>query len=670
MKKFTITFFWVLISICTFGQKQINTLDQATIGETVYDLQTWRAMQHRIVSFDDNTFGIVWNQADEWPAFPDQGIGYSYYNGDSWITLPNTTITSVWAIFPSYAQLGESGELCISQGQNGLVMSSRELKGSGDWNENYTPGTNYKYPCLVTSGPNHFTVHLLYLDPDPAFTPTPAQPLRGSIRYSRSTDGGQTWDIQNQAFDELNADHYLGFTIGAYAWAQAREETLAFVAGDFLTDLVLMKSTDGGDSWQKTVIWEHPYPFLEMSTVNTDTFYCDDGGISVALDNEGKAHVAFTLSRVFSSTAQDTNYYDTGVGGVVYWNEDRPTFSNNINALNPYGDPASELIPDYSLIGYIQLGSGKGENEILGNFGTYPTPGLFTMPQILAHDWMGIVLTWSGVTASYTFGDDASLRHLWSRMSPDNGSTWGNSIDLNTDLIFAFSEVVYPSLAANSSSDELYYAFQEDVEPGLSGGNTTYDMNNIWFFPFSSGTIPTPWVTASFYADTTTINAGDSIQFFNESNGFPANSLSYDWYFEGGIPLVSNDTNPIVTYPVEGVFDVSLQATVNGNVVDSLLIPGYIHVLPTIGFTNNDVDINDWNIYPNPSTGEIQITGLNIRFNGRVRIVNVLSHEVYNKPWENNSNNLIDLGSLSDGIYFVILTEGSKSSVKKIVLNR
>ena len=661
MKKFTITFFWALISISTFGQKQTNTLDKATIGETVYDMQTWRAMQHRIVAFEDNTFGIVWNKADDWPGFSDKGIGYSYYNSDSWITLPNTSITSVWATFPSYAQLGESGELCISQGQHGLVMSSRELKGSGDWSENYTPGTDFKHPCVVTSGPNHSTVHLLYLDPDPSFTATPAQPIRGSIHYSRSTDGGQTWDIQNQAFDELNADHYLGFTIGAYAWAQPREETLAFVAGDFLTDLVLMKSTDDGDSWQKTVIWEHPYPFLEMSTVNTDTFYCDDGGISVALDNEGKAHVAFTLSRVFSSTAQDTNYYDKWVGGVVYWNEDRATFSNNINALNPYGDPASELIPDYSLIGYCQ--DVNGQND----YGTYPTPGLCTMPQILVRNWTGIVVTWSEVTPSY---NDVSLRHLWARSSLDNGSTWGNVADLNNDVIYVFSEVVYPSIAANFSSDELYYTFQEDVEPGLSGNGSDYDENNIWFFPFSPGTVPTPWVTAGFYADTTTINAGDSIQYYNQSNGFPANSLVYDWYFEGGIPSVSNDTNPIVTYPVGGVYDVSLKATVNGNVVDSLLIPDYIHVLPTIGISNNDADINDWNIFPNPSTGEIQIMGLNIHFNGRVRIVNVLGHEVFNKPWENNSKNLIQIGSLSDGIYFVILTEGPKSSVKKIVLNR
>ena len=66
----------------------------------------------------------------------------------------------------------------------------------------------------------------------------------------------QTWDI-NQEIDGLGPDEYLGFTIGAYTWAEPKNDVLAFVAGDYLTDLLLMKSTDEGDTWQKTVVWEN-----------------------------------------------------------------------------------------------------------------------------------------------------------------------------------------------------------------------------------------------------------------------------------------------------------------------------------------------------------------------------------------------------------------------------
>ncbi|MEZ5197853.1 MAG: hypothetical protein R2764_16145 [Bacteroidales bacterium] len=53
-------------------------------------------------------------------------------------------------------------------------------------------------------------------------------------------------------------------------------------------------------------------------------------------------------------------------GGIGYWNEDRPTFSNDVDALCPFSDcQYSELIDDYSLIGWMQDVNGSGELDIL-----------------------------------------------------------------------------------------------------------------------------------------------------------------------------------------------------------------------------------------------------------------------------------------------------------------
>ncbi|MEZ5197145.1 MAG: hypothetical protein R2764_12280 [Bacteroidales bacterium] len=59
-----------------------------------------------------------------------------------------------------------------------------------------------------------------------------------------------------------------------------------------------MKSTDGGDTWDKTLIWEHPYPmwFNEV----TDTFFCMDGSFDVELDMNGMAHLVFGINRAHS----------------------------------------------------------------------------------------------------------------------------------------------------------------------------------------------------------------------------------------------------------------------------------------------------------------------------------------------------------------------------------
>ena len=129
-------------------------------------------------------------------------------------------------------------------------------------------------------------------------------------------------------------------------------------------DFVLMKSTDGGDTWNKTVIWEYPYPFFNPAApFETDTFYCVDGAHHLAFDSEGMVHVVFGINRAVADA--DGTYWFPLVDGVGYWNENRPTFSNSLEALNPYGEAGSELEEDYSLIGWMQDLDGNDSLDIL-----------------------------------------------------------------------------------------------------------------------------------------------------------------------------------------------------------------------------------------------------------------------------------------------------------------
>lgn len=396
-----------------FSQSEPFTKDYYNIGATYYDVQTIRTMQNRIFTFEDGTIGAVWNMGNIFPAINDMEIGYNYFDGESWVSMPYQSITNQLATNPSYTKWGEIGEICVSQGEDGLIVSTREVKGTGEWVESYGPGSNAKHPFVITNGLNNTIIHLLYLIPNPDFIPTNAQPERGFIYYARSSDGGTTWDI-NQVLDGLGQEHYLGFTIGSYAWAIPKNENIAFVAGDYLTDLVLMKSDNGGEDWQKTVIWEHPFPMFEIFTVDVDSFYCNDGGIAVALDSENNTHVTFSLSRVFSSTQQNTSWCDPKIGGLVYWKEGMETFSNNINALCPYGHPESELVEDVNLLASIQ---GQGFETVI----PYPTPGMITMPQISIHDIGTICVVYSSVTELSNPGE-IELRHLWGRLGDLNGN--------------------------------------------------------------------------------------------------------------------------------------------------------------------------------------------------------------------------------------------------------
>ena len=82
--------------------------------------------------------------------------------------------------------------------------------------------------------------------------------------------------------------------------------------------------------------------------------------------------------------------------------------------------------------------------------------------------------------------------------------------------------------------------------------------------------------SAGLFTDESLLCPGSCASFLNQS----ANAVSYQWFFPGGTPSVSNDQNPAaVCYNSPGNFDVTLIAT-NANGSDTITIPGYITVLP------------------------------------------------------------------------------------------
>jgi hypothetical protein len=246
---------------------------------------------------------------------------------------------------------------------------------------------------------------------------------------------------------------------------------------------MLMKSTDDGNNWDKTTIWECPYP-LYVSGV-TDTFYCADGSHHLAIDNSGMVHVVFGINRAHADDAG--SYWFPLVDGIGYWNENRPTFSNSMDALNPYGDPGTELEEDYSLVGWAQDMNNNGEWDILGEVGSYYI-GPSSMPQIVVDDDNAIFLVYSSVTESYNNGVQ-DYRHLWARYSP-NGDFWGPFFHLTSDIVHIFDESVFPAVTPESD-DYIHLMFQTDVEPGMAarGDEDPYGDNIVRYMKVAKGEI-------------------------------------------------------------------------------------------------------------------------------------------------------------------------------------
>jgi PKD repeat protein len=63
---------------------------------------------------------------------------------------------------------------------------------------------------------------------------------------------------------------------------------------------------------------------------------------------------------------------------------------------------------------------------------------------------------------------------------------------------------------------------------------------------------------ADFLADNTTIKAGETVFFSDQTNGDP---IGWDWRFEGGEPASSDQQDNTVTYQALGTYDVILTVT-------------------------------------------------------------------------------------------------------------
>jgi hypothetical protein len=295
--------------------------------------------------------------------------------------------------------------------------------------------------------------------------------MNGPVLYSRSVDGGATWDPDYQLLDGINSSHYSGWWVQSYQ-IEAHGDVVAILLGGISADLVLMKSEDGGDNWEKTVIWEHPYPMApaDGSGLVTDPFYCPDGARELAIGPSGKVHVAFGITRVQSD---DGWSYWLLVDGLGYWNEDRPGFSNNLDALCPYDDcEYSELIEDYSLIGWAQDLNGNGEWDILGEIPPYNFKSATSFPAITIDEQDRVFVIWSAITEGCNNGMQ-DYRRLWARASPNGGDWWGEFVNLTEDMTHTFDECVWPSVS-QTSDDYLYLIYQIDNEPGnpLEDGDT------------------------------------------------------------------------------------------------------------------------------------------------------------------------------------------------------
>jgi len=453
------------------------------IGNTYYDLQSNASADHRTYLYGDGCIGTTWtmSQTAATSGWADRGTGYNYYNpaytnpndGGHWLDEPTTRVESVRCGWGSYSHLGASnaGEIIVahSGGANGMVMSRRTPRGSGTWTQSYIPvpagsvaASSALWPRVCTSGD---TIYIICSGDTSSSTATGFGGQKAPIYFYRSIDGGATWDKAGVPIPAIDNSYcHQGFGGDIYAWATPKGQTIAFVVGENWTDLLLLKSTDAGNTWTKTTIFQHPYPCWTDAVLTPDTPYVADGDQAVELDASGKAHVVFGIMRVLNDVANDgqTSYFP-GTDGMAYWVEGDATLTN----IKPAH--LDSLVPS-KLVAWVVDRNGNG--TVFENYTTSTTfpayyCSLSSMPQLNIDANGDMFLTYKSVCEDMLSSSTTQYySHIWGRSFLHTDTDWGQIWEVTNGSDFDQQECVFPTTSKTSDAN-LHLTFQMDPEPGL-----------------------------------------------------------------------------------------------------------------------------------------------------------------------------------------------------------
>jgi len=150
-----------------------------------------------------------------------------------------------------------------------------------------------------------------------------------------------------------------------------------------------------------------------------------------------------------------------------------------------------------------------------------------------------------------------------------------------------------------------------------------------------------------------------AMQFWDVSSYLPAEWL---WDFGDGSPI-SQDTSPVHTFPAPGFYTVCLTV---GNVYGVSSKCKVVEV--KVSSTEEAVVGGYFLVYPNPSTGILNFSGLDVT-GCLADIFDIPSQKVTSVQVINNT---IDLSGLSSGIYFIRLTHPIRGQIgiAKVVISK
>ncbi|MCL2041085.1 MAG: T9SS type A sorting domain-containing protein [Bacteroidales bacterium] len=538
MKKLLLCMLVAGLTMPAMAQIAIGLWRSAGVSQS-YDRQTQGSVYPMTQRHDDGFIGCTWTNDDNAPfsgsSTPNRGIGYAYSadDGQTWSTQENR-VGGIPVYWPSYAQWGANGEAILARSAdsyvhngvqvlNGLVLMTRPNKGQGAWTITpvpYPAGTSPNdgyvmvWARMTTSGANHQYIHIM----SPMTTPT-AQPYQGyttPVFYYRTQDGGSTWDINGKLLPEMLGEEWnkQSYYSDAISFAvQGNTVACSFICTG--NHGYVLKSYNNGDTWESIKFFDSPVRRDATPTDYADTVYIPSQGC-IALDNNGKIHVAFSVIMAKNNQTEGSCTYFLGwsTSFLTYWNEEMEPIDGDNDfvyyeidqLIDNYfnwdmfdGDRlyVNSTYPKWPIIGFYTPLNDEHyfaiDFDIIRTWAaaSYGIAGCFSFPQMTFDAQNRLRLAYLGLVDNGHKGNNRWLRHPYFTVSYDGGQSWTKTEYLVNFVGVIDREFAYLTLAG-LGDDKMYLMAQTDEYPGtyIAGDHSATD-NNYTFFTVE-GVPPSP----------------------------------------------------------------------------------------------------------------------------------------------------------------------------------